>query len=91
MIDMVKFRQHQYGVECLGRDRYHVQYRINKKGAECFRTGDREEAYTRLADLSAKRPGIYTMQKRDTRLDRYGCEIRPLETIGWTNLTSRLY
>ena len=84
MMDMIKIRQHQYGVERLGRDRYHVQFRINKKGAECFRTGDRKEAEAKLAELSSKRPGIYTMQRRETRLDRYGCEMQPLESCGWT-------
>ena len=83
MLDMIKIRQHQYGSFKLGRDRYHVQYRINKKGAECFRTGDLEEAKAKLAELSAKRPGIYTMQSRSTILDRYGCEMQPLESIGW--------
>jgi len=77
-------RYYDYSEERLGRERYHVQYRINKKGAECFRTGDLEEAKAKLAELSAKRPGIYTMQERHTRLDRYGCEMRPLEKIGWS-------
>ena len=83
MMDMIKIRQHQYGVETLGRTRYHVQFRINKKGAECFRTGDRGEAEAKLAELSAKRPGIYTMQKRSTRCNRYGIEEQPLESTGW--------
>jgi len=83
-MDMTKYMQSQYGVEKIGRDRYHVQYRINKKGAECFRTGDRDECMAKLAELSAKRPGIYTMQTRWTRLDRYGKELQPIEGIGWT-------
>lgn len=83
MLDMIKIKQHQYGVERLGRDKYHVQYRINKKGAECFRTGDLDEAKAKLAELSAKRPGIYTMQYRHTRLNRYGVEEQPLENAGW--------
>ena len=83
MTDMIKIRQHQYGVEQLGRDRYHVQFRINKKGAECFRTGNYEEAVQKLNELNQKRPGIYTMQKRSTRLDRYGCEMQSLESTGW--------
>ena len=83
MMDMIKIRQHQYGVERLGRDRYHVQYRINKKGAECFRTGDRNEAEAKLAELSAKRPGIYTMQRRSVRCNRYGCEEQSLDSTGW--------
>lgn len=72
-----------YGVERLGRYTYHVQYRINKKGAECFRTGDRDEAEAKLAELSAKRPGIYTMQYRSVRCDRYGCEEQDLERTVW--------
>ena len=84
MLDMIKIRQNQYSTEQIGRDRYHVQYRINKKGAECFRTGNYEEAQAKLAELSAKRPGIYTMQKRSARLDRYGCEMQPLNSHGWT-------
>jgi len=83
MIDTVKANYHSYGCESLGRDHYHVQFRINKKGAECFRTGDRDEANAKLEELNAKRPGIYSMQKRSTRLDRYGCEIQPLEKMGW--------
>lgn len=83
MLDMVQVRRYQYGVDQIGRDRYHVQYRINKKGAECFRTGDYEEARAKYDELSAKRPGIYTMQQRSTRLNRYGVEEQPLETIEW--------
>ena len=52
--------------------KYKYEYRINKKGAECFRTERLEEAKSKLAELSAKRPGIYTMQSRNVRLDRYG-------------------
>ena len=86
MLDMIKVRYYEYGCESCGRDRYHVQYRINKKGAECYRCRTREEAEEKLAELRAKRPGnpgIYTMQRRETRLDRYGCEIHPLESIRW--------
>lgn len=73
-----------YGVERLGRDKYHVQYRINKKGAQCFLTGNFEEAKAKLDELSAKRPGIYTMQRRSVKLDKYGFETpQPLEKTGW--------
>lgn len=51
---------------------YLYEYRINKKGAECFRTRNHEEAKARLEELNAKRPGIYTMQSRSARLDRHG-------------------
>ena len=56
--------------------KYHYEYRLNKKGAECFRTADREEATAKLAELSAKRPWIYTMQSRSCRLNRYGVRER---------------
>lgn len=49
-----------------------TEYRINKKGAECFRTRDTDKAYARLAELQAKRPGVYTMQRRTAQLDRHG-------------------
>lgn len=52
--------------------RYVTEYRINKKGCECFRTRYQEEAYRKLAELQAKRPGIYTMQSRHYPLNRYG-------------------
>lgn len=84
MLDMIQIRQHNYSTEKSCGYRFHVQYRINKKGAECFRTGSREEAEAKLKELSAKRPGIYTMQKRETRIDRYGQELWPLEKAGWS-------
>lgn len=51
---------------------YKTEYRINKKGAECFRTENYEIAKAKLATLSAKRSGVYTMQRRSVQLDRYG-------------------
>jgi len=55
---------------------YWTQYRINKKGAECFRSADYQATVDRLHELQAKRPGVYTMQARACRLDCYGCAIR---------------
>ena len=52
--------------------KYRYEYRINKKGAECFRTDDIEKAKEKLKALSEKRPGVYTMQSRSLRLNRYG-------------------
>lgn len=70
--------------ERLGRTWYKTEYRINKKGCECFRTMDRDEAVQKLILLREKgRPGIYTMQTRSTRLDRYGNEEQPLEKKLW--------
>lgn len=70
--------------EKLGRAWYKTEYRINKKGCECFRTMDRDEAVQKLIQLREKgRPGIYTMQTRSTRLDRYGNEEQPLEKKLW--------
>ena len=68
----------------LGRTYYHEEYRINKKGCECFRTEDLDEATAKLAELSTKRPGIYTMQHRSVRQNRYGIDERPLSSIGWS-------
>lgn len=51
---------------------YKTEYRINKKGAECFRTESYEIAKAKLDTLSAKRCGVYTMQERSVQLDRYG-------------------
>lgn len=48
------------------------EYRINKKGAECFRTRDLEVCKAKLAELSAKRPGVYTMQTRYCSVNRHG-------------------
>ena len=49
-----------------------TEYRINKKGSECFRTTDGQAAYAKLKELSDKRPGIYAIQIRICKLDRYG-------------------
>jgi len=53
--------------------RYRYEYRINKKGAECFRTDSHDAARAKLEELKAKKPnGIYDIQSRSVRLDRYG-------------------
>ena len=49
-----------------------TEYRINKKGCEMFRTSDYQKAKEKLDSLSAKRPGIYTMQSRSCRCNKYG-------------------
>ena len=46
------------------RKRCVYEYRINKKGCECFRSDDREKVLERFKELSEKHPGIYTMQSR---------------------------
>lgn len=51
---------------------YRSEYRINKKGAECFRSSSYEECRKKFAELSVKRPGIYSMQCRRIQVDRYG-------------------
>lgn len=55
------------------------EYRINKKGAECFRTRDLEECMSRLAELNAKRP-VYTMQRRWKYVDSHG-----MTYLDWSN------
>ena len=52
--------------------KYRYEYRINKKGAECFRTEFLEEAREKLKELESKRPGVYTMQTRSVRMDKHG-------------------
>lgn len=52
--------------------KYRTEYRINKKGAECFRTPDCDAAQARFKELSEKQPGIYTLQRRSVRIDRNG-------------------
>ena len=39
-------------LEKVGKEWLRTEYRINKKGAECFRTEDREEAILKLKTLS---------------------------------------
>jgi len=57
------------------REWLRTEFRINKKGAECFRTEDKDTAYAKLEQLQAKRPGIYTMQTRHRRENKYGQQI----------------
>lgn len=60
---------------------YKTEYRVNKKGAECFRTDSFEKAKVKYDQLieKAAHPEIYTIQQRDCRLTRYGCK----ETDCW--------
>ena len=51
------------------RERY--EYRINKKGAECFRTDSYMEAKAKLEELRSKKPAVkYDMQRRSVRVNR---------------------
>ena len=59
-------------LEKVGKEWLRTEFRVNKKGAECYRTEDREEAILRLKSLQEKRPGIYTMQTRSRRENKYG-------------------
>ena len=53
--------------------KYINEYRINKKGAECFRSRSYEEARSKLEELRAKRPNVsFEMQSRSARLNKYG-------------------
>ena len=56
----------------MARQKYRTQYRVNKKGCECFRTWYSDEAYEKLAELSAKRPGVYTIQTRSYPVNKVG-------------------
>ena len=59
-------------IEKCGKEYLRTEYRINKKGAECFRTENREDAFSKLETLREKRPEIYTMQTRHRRENKYG-------------------
>lgn len=50
------------------------EYRINKKGRECFRTTSRKELLQKLTELG--RPDIYTTQMRLCRVDKYGVTLK---------------
>lgn len=49
------------------------EYRVNKKGAECFRTEFYEEAKAKLEELQAAKPNVrFDLQKRYVYLDKHG-------------------
>lgn len=53
--------------------KYVTEYRINKKNAECFRSSSLESTKEKLAEYLKKNPnGIYSMQSRSCRLNRFG-------------------
>ena len=51
---------------------YRSEYRINKKGSECFRSSSYEETRRKFAELSVKRPNVYTMESRRVMVDKHG-------------------
>lgn len=57
--------------------KYRSEYRINKDGAECFRSGSYELIQQKLAELKEKYPRVkYTTQSRRVRLDKNGVSLR---------------
>ena len=53
--------------------KYATEYRINKKGCECFRSRSLEQTQQKLKDLQAAHPkALYTVQTRSCPIDRYG-------------------
>ena len=53
--------------------KHRYEYRINKKGAECYRTDDPKQLQIKLAELKEKKPNVvYTTQSRSCRLNKYG-------------------
>lgn len=52
--------------------KYRYEYRINKKGRECFRTESLEECKAKLEQLEAARPGVHTMQSRSCPCNKVG-------------------
>lgn len=56
---------------------YRYEYRVNKKGAECFRTDTYEKAAAKLKELQDKKPNVrFDIQSRSVRLDKYGVALR---------------
>lgn len=61
--------------------RYINEYRVNKKGAECYRCSNLAEANAKLAELREKRPNVsFSVQRRSCRLDRNG--VREKDYLG---------
>lgn len=53
--------------------KYRYEYRINKKGAECFRTEFYEEARAKFEELRTAKPNVrYDMQRRHVVYDHKG-------------------
>lgn len=52
--------------------KYMYQYRINKRGAECYRSTDYRAVLDRYDTLHQRHPEIYTVQVRDIRLNQHG-------------------
>lgn len=62
------------------------EYRINKKGCECFRTRSRSELIKKNAELVAQHPNTaYTIQTRYVNVNRYGVpELLPNGEPQWS-------
>lgn len=57
--------------------KYKNEYRVNKKGAECFRADTFEAAKAKLEELQVKKPNVFfDIQSRSVRLDRFGNMVR---------------
>ena len=57
--------------------KYRSEYRINKDGAECFRSDSYDAIQQKLAELKEKHPRVkYTTQSRSVRLDKNGVSVR---------------
>jgi len=56
---------------------YTNEYRINKKGAECYKTDSFEQMKEKLSAMRENKPRvIYTAQSRYCRLDRFGVKLK---------------
>lgn len=52
--------------------KYTYEYRINKKGSECFRSDSLDKTKAKLQELKERKPNlIFTMQSRCCRLNKY--------------------
>lgn len=57
--------------------KHRSEYRINKDGAECFRSDTYNHIQKKLTELKEKYPRVkYTIQSRSVRLDKNGVSLR---------------
>lgn len=52
--------------------KYRFEYRINKKGCEIYRSEILPDVLETFRRLNEKRPGVYSLQRRDCRIEKYG-------------------
>ena len=52
---------------------FRTEYRINKKGCECFRTDSEDRLAAKLSQLQERKPNVvYVVQRRNCQVDKRG-------------------